>query len=265
MLDSRKTNPTCQFAEEVVSYLYNEIHDDEKIDFENHLRVCSSCPDELAAFSSLSSSMQEWRDNEFANMQTPAFDVPYERDAKTVRSESSASWIESLRRYIDFSPVLLRTATALGALAVVLGLGWFLISGLSLGTGTIVEKQDESSKPNLKQSDASTQTPAQVAVTEKNNASDVTGKDEPLQVTEIAKETPPKATPIKVNRKVVKTRVKKVNSLSNDSRRKRPLNKKVVKPTVVEEVPRLTEEVAVEDTDELRLTDIFSEVGSDDK
>ena len=60
-------NPSCAFAEQIVSYLYNETNAKEKAAFDAHLNNCSTCADELAGFGFVRSSIVEWKNAEFLN------------------------------------------------------------------------------------------------------------------------------------------------------------------------------------------------------
>ena len=68
----------CSFSAEIPAYLYGEIGNRGKSEFETHLSDCSNCIDELADLSFARFSVQEWREAEFAHLETPVMKSPYE-------------------------------------------------------------------------------------------------------------------------------------------------------------------------------------------
>lgn len=249
MFDSKKQNPSCTFGEEVVSYLYDEMTGAIKVEFENHLTNCSSCPDELAAFTSVRSKVKNWREVEFNGLATPLIEIPYEKDQNMqipAATQDSVSWIERLSGILSLSPALMKTSGAFAALAIVLGLGWFLISSLSNKDINTAENIPGETKSNLvvdseeKVSDA--QKPREI-------------EQDPVLVED--KSTPVEKSPVKVKQPSFKRTAKRKSSRAR-KRKAQP------RPVPVREMPRLTEVLAVEQTDdEIRLTDMFDEVGSD--
>ncbi len=261
MLDSGKRNPNCEFAEEVVTYLYDELQDSKKAEFENHLGACPSCPDELAAFASLSRSVKNWRDTEFANIATPPIEISFERDLmSSSKNKASDPWVERFRGIFRFSsPGFLKTAAAFGAFAILLGLGWIVISSLSTDKSKIaVLPKDVSDSPVKEKENVQFPIEGQIGKIEDVDVGapepDTTeivsvSDDSAIKSAEISAKTP-RAKPIAKSPKVAK----------------KPVNRRFTneeKPLEFEQIPRLTTEVALEEADDLRLSDIFSEVGND--
>jgi hypothetical protein len=122
MTHNNNHHPSCDHAEQIVSFLYNEINEAEKKNFESHLVNCSSCADELAGFSIVRSSIHEWRSEEFANLLTPSFEIP----AVAKVQSGSASWLESIRAFLSFP--LTWGAVALPLILIFAGLFWFTMS-----------------------------------------------------------------------------------------------------------------------------------------
>ena len=71
-----KNHVSCSSAEQIISYLYDELNVVERVGFETHLQHCSVCAVELANFGAVRSSILEGRNEEFLNIETPVFDVP---------------------------------------------------------------------------------------------------------------------------------------------------------------------------------------------
>lgn len=279
MFDSRKQNPSCNFAEEIVSYVYDEMAENDKANFEQHLVNCSPCADEVADFSSISFSIQEWRDTEFANLATPSIEIPYETKNEAVQTVEttnvSKSWIQSLRDAFTISPAFIKTATAFGALAIVVGLGWFLMSSFSNGNNNVAKddkaqpKKESISSPN---SIENNQIEEQIVVENKENVD----QEIPNEIVEPSKEIADKTTikKPKVNKSVKPVAPKTINRKPIIAKRNpKPKSKKGIElpkknklnDLELQQAPRLSEEFAIEDTDEkdLRLTDLLDDVGSD--
>ncbi len=261
MFDSRKQNPSCSFGEEVVSYLYDEMADSIKLDFETHLSDCSSCPGEIAAFGAVRSTMQEWREVEFDSLTTPEFVIPHESD-KTIQtlvsSEESKTWFGNLSALLSFSPMFAKTATGFAAVLIMLGMGWFLFGSLLKQDVTTAGKQN---KPGADQKNITTQTQNSVEIAKE----EVKKSPDPITVDK----KPPTTTnaPIKVShQRVNKKKGKTLNRKNKRPRKKtRPAKTKRQEPVIINEMPRLTETLAIEesDKDEIRLTDLLDDVGSD--
>lgn len=278
MLDSRKTNSNCGLAETIVSYVYDEMAGPEKHDFERHLSSCLDCENELAAFSSVSSSVKEWRDAEFAVLETPEISIPYKTQDTAVMaadaSDSNPSWLENMRGLI--SSFGMKTVAGFASLAVVLGLGWFLVNSFSSEQDIAKEPGNKVIEPIGGKENLSPAKPDPGDVVEENeseiNSPNVIPEVSPelaadnASPTDARKTAPTKATyraPAALNRNISTRR----NSNKNRSRAKKPNPsvKEKTNPVIQAPIDRLTEEFAIDEKkeDELRLSDLFDEVGSD--
>lgn len=130
MLETNK-NLTCEFAEELVSYLYDELTGADKASFEKHLGNCLLCAEELSEFSSARSSILEWRNEEFLPLLPPTIEIPYENQIKTFENKViSRSWLAAVRDFFTLSPAWMTATTAFAALAICVGLFFALSSSL---------------------------------------------------------------------------------------------------------------------------------------
>jgi len=261
MFDSRKQNRSCSFGEDVVSYLYDEMTDSKKLDFETHLADCSSCPDEIAAFGAVRSKMQEWRAVEFDSLKTPEIEIPYENEKAVqilVSREKPKSLFDKLGGLLSFSSMFAKTATGFAAIVIMLGMGWFLYGSLlkqDVNTAEDQNKQDSDQNTAPKQ----IQHPVEIAKEEVDKSPDPVAVDQKSPtMTNI---------PIKVaNRRVIKKKGKSLHRKNIQPRKNRhQITPKKQEPIIVKEMPRLTETLAIEesDKDEIRLTDLLDVVGSD--
>lgn len=277
MLDSRKTKPNCSQIEEIVSYVYDELQSAEKLEFEKHLSNCSICENELEAFGSVVSSVKEWRNMEFSGLKTPEIEIPYETSSKPAlvasSVEESESWMENLRGF--FAGFGMKTVAGFASLVVVLGLGWFLVSSLT-GEDRIAETpKDEAAKPITDKENLTPVAPDSVEIAEDSEAETKSPSELPEVTPELAgdnstdigakRNTPTqigyKQTAVK-NRKLKRRNVKKKR---NPSKRVKTPKKEKEAPVIQAPIDRLTEEFAIDEKkdDELRLTDLFDEAGSD--
>lgn len=113
----------CIYSAEVIAYLYGEIAEKEKSAFETHVADCSNCTDELADFAFARFSVQEWRDAEFARLETPVIKIPFERKSNNITDSTvSDSWLARLRGLVSLSPAWATAGGAFAVLAIGLGL-----------------------------------------------------------------------------------------------------------------------------------------------
>ena len=120
--NNNHNSQSCDCAEQIVSFLYGEIEETDKLNFERHLQKCSSCAGELAEFSLVRASIQDWRAADFENLSVPLFEI-----SETPAGEAtvSASWLEKIRAFFGIYGGWM-TATALAAVLVFAGFIWFV-------------------------------------------------------------------------------------------------------------------------------------------
>jgi hypothetical protein len=117
MKDSTSTN-VCARAEDMVTYLYNEATLDEAKDFEQHIKLCSSCRSELATFGDVREAVGEWRQQALGSLTSPAVEADAARRfAPVVAHAPRRSAIIALREFFTLSPTWMRAATAVAVLA----------------------------------------------------------------------------------------------------------------------------------------------------
>ncbi len=114
----------CGFADEIVSYIYNEIDTADRREFETHLAQCSICTDEFTAISNARFSVFEWQREEFARLPTPEIVIPYVPKRAAVEEAANIGLLTAIRGWL--TPVNLPVAVA-AALVVCLGLGFLAL------------------------------------------------------------------------------------------------------------------------------------------
>ena len=166
----------CARADELVSYFYNEATTDERRNFEQHLKSCAACRDELAAFGEVHGAVRDWRAEIMQAAPHLALDAILPQHARNGRPATApvaavtpaieprrTAWA-ALREFFTLTPAWLRVGMvaasliicALATLAVVNAQFRWDDKGLAFGTG--VNRQAQSAPQS-----ATPQTAPQVA------------------------------------------------------------------------------------------------------
>lgn len=265
MLDTNHQNSSCAFAEQLVSYLYNEANAQEKSVFESHLTNCENCTDELSAFGFVRSSVQQWKTEEFLPMQTPEMEIPFEKSSEIrVDSTEEYSWFTKLSQLFTFSPAW---ATAFAVLFVCIGLTFIIIN--FSGSNDIAESKKNATEKSI--ISPAIENKAEQNVVEvsdeivKESSSDkiaepIEEKPEIETVPRIA----PKNSTVKISNKIKRT--PKNETIAQNSNNSAPVRKvkdinNINKAAVAknQKVPKLADFDEVEDNS-LRLSDLMAEV-----
>ncbi len=245
-------NSSCVFAEQIVSYLYGEVNDNEKAAFDVHLFKCSSCTDELAEFGLVRSSIDEWKHQSVDVLETPFINIPY---PVTVSTEKQFR-LGALRQLFSFSPTW---ATAFAALILCIVAAFFAFNFITVNDvarnegkpiNTVVSPIDD--KKVERQSDEMA----------KQNI------DQSKSITPIVEDSSPKIAPrttsegqivkISNNNKKVKNVVHNNNNMANVRKLKNDGTTIAGQKRTVPKTNNLEEE----DDSSLRLADLFAEVES---
>jgi hypothetical protein len=116
MKDLTNTN-SCARAEDMVTYLYNEATPAEAKDFEQHIKLCSSCRSELATFGDVREAMGEWRQQSLGTLTVPTVEADTARHfAPAMVPARRRSALAAFREFFTLSPMWMRAATAVAAL-----------------------------------------------------------------------------------------------------------------------------------------------------
>lgn len=124
--DSDNHKPNCGFAEETVAYLYGETDETQNAKLRAHLQSCSSCAKELSAFSSIHSSIQNWKAAEFDALSSPEIKIPYD-SRQTANEKVPGSWLTDLRQKFALTNGWI-PAGAFAAVLIGLAFGLYFIS-----------------------------------------------------------------------------------------------------------------------------------------
>lgn len=288
MFDIGKNNSGCGCKNELVAYLYDDLEASERLKFEKHLALCSICADEIRAFGAVRLSVADWKKAEFDELPVPAFELEYaeplSKNSPEIETGSRAStWVEKI--YASF---FLKTAGGFVALLIVFGAGWFLLNSPENASdefaGQTVETDEKSNEQVFADQKAAAETSASksaqpqsaapeeiVSIASKKTEADEKTSKNPESI--VSMTNTEKAQKIE---KTEKVRTKKKPTLRRNSppvaaNKNAPETASVEQEKIQpqrtktkEKAPSLTE-FAVEDQtdDEIRLSDIFDEVGSD--
>ena len=272
MSNKNHHNLQCRFAEELVSYLYDEINSADKIKFEKHLDKCSTCDQELAAFGFVRSSITNWREENFSILENPKIEIHYPGKQKTIEtainSSEPLSLTTRLRDLFTLSPTW---ATAFAALIVFIGLTIVVfnfskssdfaeikIDNPTNDLTAITETNTEVAEQNLPENEKpipskDSTKPDLVREIKPENISEPNEKISPLpkKISESVSDKSPKFKKIiRENRKPNEKITAKSNKETN-----------IPEVRVTTDAPKLTN-FADDEDDSLRLADLFDEVGS---
>lgn len=122
----------CGFADEIVSYIYDEANATERGRFEKHLADCAACTDEFASVSAARYSIFEWRQEEFDHLVTPEIFIP-----STSRAEAAERTPGLLAGLSGLFSGVRGPITAFATIAIILGMGFILMNYLDTGAEEI--------------------------------------------------------------------------------------------------------------------------------
>src|SRR5260221_7713901 len=118
--NSKNNGSGCFSAEDLMSYLYDEITPAERNHLDVHLAGCRTCTEDFATVSESRFSIYEWQRNDFAALQTPTISGPWEntpiRQVRSPVEPSPVSWIERAMVLLDAYRSWAFTAAAFGVL-----------------------------------------------------------------------------------------------------------------------------------------------------
>lgn len=265
MSTNNHQNSGCGFGEKLVSYLYDEISGLEKEKFDIHLDDCKSCVEEYSSFGIVRSSLGEWRDFEFAPLETPQINLSTFEPVAVAESTGRGSWLKLIQSFFITTPRWVTTVSFATVLAVILGIG---IAGLNnsyspdvsegkRGTDQVETEVTEQIKPINK------------TVESANN--DPTYDETIVPKPELLKGTPPndsgfpKSAATKEKRRTDNSLTAKEPKVKTTNRPNETAtankNRTVDKNLIPGEIPKLTN-FPVEEDNSLRLADLFDEIGS---
>ena len=78
----------CEWTDDLIAYLYNEMPAAGRSTFESHLTACQTCTDEFAGLSQARFEVFDWKREEFDTLATPASAIAYPESRPSLRERS---------------------------------------------------------------------------------------------------------------------------------------------------------------------------------
>ena len=269
MLLDHNHKSTCKFAEDIVAYLYGEIKPAEKLRFEQHLTSCNSCTDELSGFLMVRASVIDWNEAEFSQLATPIIEIPYEQKVPVrnfvTQKYDSPSLMSKIRAFFNFSPMWTTAVTGLAVLLICVGLVFVVINSQKTDDRAASNKDNDSNvkiqttptveNKNTNSKNVETNTAVQDSAPKIQNDA-----DKPEITTGKSSQQINQPTPIKVSttNNPVKPGVIKSPKIGSSNENK-VVNKTNKNSPKSKSRPTLSGEE--DETETLRLSDIFEEIG----
>ncbi len=264
--NNNHSHKSCAVAEQIISYLYGETNPTERVALEAHLQDCSTCADEFANFGTVRSAVQEWRDVEFTNLETPRFEIQTDYSDKATVHSNYQVWLAKLREFFT-RPVLATAALAI----FVIGVGLVLLTQnlyrndevakeankqnpIKAGASPTIEKTFESLDKNSAEKDLEKFPSEQNPVTSDKKAENTQ--------TRIARAKQPPANDFTVK---IPSRAAKNNSDDFESNRNVKAANKLIRksPTVPKpSLPLYSIQTEDDEDESVRLADLFDEIDS---
>ena len=110
-MEERSSARTCDRENDLIAFLYGEVDERERRDFERHLRACSECESELSAFKPIQASIVAWRDEALGRVVETA---SVQAQASTPRKQSAMT---AFREFFSLSPLWLKGTVAFASIA----------------------------------------------------------------------------------------------------------------------------------------------------
>lgn len=243
-------NSNCNNGEQIVSFLYGELAENEKNNFERHLQSCEICADELGEFSNVHFSIREWHNEDFQKLSTPIFEIP----SNISEVSGVIFWIKSVRSFFT-----LRSAgfSAAAFLLTLFSLFWFFNN--SADNNEIASNRSENTSGNisvLKNEESLIGEKTEIFSSKDEVKGEISDNIGDLSMNPAQSEDAPAKLPVPKN--IVRDKSAKSNKTVNYSKPNSNPERAVPKNKNTENIPTL----AVEEYEDnsLRLSDIFKEV-----
>jgi hypothetical protein len=234
------------FAEEIVSYIYDEAPAKERREFEAHLKNCLMCADELVGFGFVRSSLTEWRNDEVFAIEMPRLENPAIKTSTPVISTTSSSWLDNLRELFAWFPTW-KTASVAFAVLIVFAVAMFLVNSPKNNEVASNTKQNGTQNGNKIEEKVSSEVPPQNPQSESipsNNKPEIAG-------TVPSKDSAIKASNNSQKQKTIAPKTNETVAQTKDEKKNKNIQKR--------EVPTLTG-IDEEEDKSLRLADLFEEI-----
>ena len=238
--NNHKLNDSCAFADRLVEVIYDEADSRTRRDFDLHLQNCSGCREEFAAFSFVRNAVTDWRENDFANLATPAITLPFSETA-VINEKSRISFFDKFLSAFSNAAFNWKTAAVSCAALILAGFLFFYANPFSRQTHDLAVLQTKEQKPVQPEDSQTSENQEDSRETSINTATNLPAATSPEKIVQ------------------VKTRVQPAKQRQKSSA-PTVFTKKRQPPRVLPASKDL--EILADDTDErtIRLTDLLEEI-----
>ncbi len=252
--DNHKQN--CEFSEQSVAFLYGELDKPQEAKFNLHLANCSVCADEIHAFSAIHFSIRDWKSAKFDLLATPVIEIP--PDLTQPEIAASNSWLANLRARFFFGRGLV-PASVFAVLLICVGFGFLFFNNYNHK-----EIADNNNINKIITDDSATN--KNFAATEKPDAVNQAESENPdknqLAESDVKSTTQNTVLPIKEKVQTKPDNVKNSRQKSTNGRVDKIFQpSKNLQPVNRQSLPKLNNLPEDAEDDELRLADLFAEIG----
>jgi hypothetical protein len=98
-------HPTCDRADDLISFLYGESNEREALDFNQHLQACANCQNEFASLGGVRESIALWKAEALSAARVEVAQTPMRR----------RSAVAALREFFALSPLWMKGAVGFAA------------------------------------------------------------------------------------------------------------------------------------------------------
>lgn len=98
MIQNGNGTSSCERASLIPEYIYQELNEKSRLEFERHYAECAPCSAELNGMANAHLAVMQWRDEAFASLPTPKFVIPYREDRPAFAEPATLGWAASLRQ-----------------------------------------------------------------------------------------------------------------------------------------------------------------------
>ncbi|NNE65773.1 MAG: hypothetical protein HKN33_04340 [Pyrinomonadaceae bacterium] len=254
----RKQRSGCDYAENVVDYVYKELEGADLEAFESHLANCGSCPDEITTFVSITDSLGEWRKSVLATAPT------LENPAAVAAGATHVTLGEQIRAFFS-SSFMWQSASAFAALLLVafLAFMFFAPQAEDNNKAQIKGTEEPRKKINTPRVEDEPEVAKSDSTEEPNSPGASDAQNVPPVTPQLAKtKEPASGRRIRPAKRTPKRTPKAKGPVKRNTNKKAPKSPDIAVPAV----ERLTEIASTDEMEDesLRLTDLFG-ADSDDR
>ena len=100
MIENGNGASACGRSSEIPEYIYQELTETNRVEFERHFAECVGCSAELTGMANAHLAVMQWRDEAFAGLPTPKFVIPYGENESVSGEATKYGWLDSIRHLL---------------------------------------------------------------------------------------------------------------------------------------------------------------------